>query len=70
MLISEYGLMPTGAPQPCTITFDIILPDPAYPALTSSGVVDEAASGAESLHRGDESKCEDGGGLWAMQMWK
>lgn len=43
MLISEYSLMPTGALQPRTITFDIILPAPAYPALTSSGVVDEAA---------------------------
>lgn len=50
MLISEYSLMPTGAPQPRTITFDIILPASAYLALTSSGVVDE--SEAAWCHQG------------------
>lgn len=50
MLISEYSLMPTGAPQSPHITFDIILPAPADLALTSSGVVDE--SEAAWCHQG------------------
>lgn len=43
MLISEYSLLPTGAPSNPAIIFDIILSAPTYPALTSSGGVDEAA---------------------------
>lgn len=65
MLISEYSLLPTGAPQPRNhLWHHSLCPHLSCPDLIwwrRWGCV--VSSGVESLHRGEESKCADG---WAM----